>query len=337
MRRASAACAAVVACVVAFASTAQAAAGERDAQAWAGVLDALDDLADEAGAAAGAESLRRGAGDATAPVLSSGRVAELLSRLDGAADDGAAEATWRALFGSGAVALTPTGTGPPAVRARFADSADAARFVQRRLARARRTVLERQDASPGAAALERRIRSTTAGLGSPPRTELHGGGLTRCGPVHVRATGDTAALGDLCADLDRYWSVTGSEAVRVDSRRTGAVPAAERRVTAAASAVEAVVDDVEASAGRPPPKDVHDDERSATEARPEAAPVPQPQAGPQPVLPARSGRGDPVAPVLAAVRLPSTWMPAAGGAAALAIGLLLVRRVRERCAAGVLR
>lgn len=134
MRRASAACAAVVACVVAFASTAQAAAGERDAQAWAGVLDALDDLADEAGAAAGAESLRRGAGDATAPVLSSGRVAELLSRLDGAADDGAAEATWRALFGSGAVALTPTGTGPPAVRARFADSADAARFVQRRLA-----------------------------------------------------------------------------------------------------------------------------------------------------------------------------------------------------------
>ncbi|MFN8105779.1 MAG: hypothetical protein U0U69_15080 [Acidimicrobiia bacterium] len=191
-----------------------------------------------------------------------GDVAALLGQLDGGDDTGAAASVWRSLFGSGAAALAPGSGGPPVAVARFADRDDVARFVARRLARARAAVQGREGPAPGAAALHGRLRRAATALSAPRSVEIRPGVPAPCGPVRVEASGDTAALAGLCADLRTYWGDGGGadgdggqgraapSVVKVTARRTGPLPQAERDLTALASAVDRAGADVETFAAR---------------------------------------------------------------------------------------
>lgn len=325
MRRAAAAAAAAITIAVGAVGAAPTAIAAPHAAGWAEVRAGLDLLLAQADAAAGGAITPGGPGDSGTPANSPAQVAALLARLDGAAESGAAARAWRGLFGSGAAAIAPGADGAPIAGAHFADSAEAARFLRLRVARARAAVRGRTGSTPATVALDRRIRREAAALASPPHRDVAAGAPTRCGPVRLVAAGDTNALGQLCADLDRYWdgyrSRGAAEVVRVEPHRTGPVPAAEQRVTAAASAVERVASDVDTVSSRPAVQDEPPETQPAADAPQQAA----------------MRRDDRFAPVLAAARRPRTWMPAAGGVAAIVLGLTVLRRVREGWSAGVLR
>lgn len=224
---------------------------------WADLRSDVETLAEAAEARTTASFTPAPGAASRGAARSPAQVVEILGRLDGADDVGAAASAWRDLFGAGAAVMAIGAGGGPVASARFVDAATAARFVHRRLARARAAVQGRRGSVAGGAVLHRRLELATSALEQPRRTRFAPGMALPCGPVRVEASGDTTALGDLCADLDAYWAPgsgtpsPGSPTdavVRVVPLRPGAVPEGERWFTTAASVVDAATSEVEAMA-----------------------------------------------------------------------------------------
>lgn len=306
MKRPVAAAAAVVVAASAMLCPAVvgAPAGSPPSPRWADIRADLEALADQARARA-EEALAGTATDQAGrepEARTQGEVAEVLGRLDGADDAGAAASVWRSLFGAGIAALRPDRGGPPATVARLANVRDASRFVERRLARARAVIQGRTGAAQGAAALHDRLRrgADTLAASRSRSVEIRAGVPNPCGPVRVVASGDTSALGDLCSDLADYWGApaagTSAPVVRIATRRTGSVPQADRDLTAAASVVDGAALDVEVLAARRDP---------AASAPGTSAPAPASTQAPAPATSAAAARTtDPLSVAHPAARTP---------------------------------
>lgn len=301
-------------------------------------------------------------GPAGAPVGDPSGLERALGSLDGANFAGAAAAVWRTIFGRGVSVLVPTPGRPPHVRAVFPDAAAGARFLRERIARTRARLQGRSGPAPVASALEGRLRAAAVKLSEPEVQPAVG---DTCGPVAISASGDTTALGRICADLDTYWQVRetprAQAPLRIHPVRTGGLPST-RETTETLSTVEPLLADLLTVAG---------EEQATTPAAPArpGTPAPVPQAAipvPTPSPPATqraaadvtrtvapgatdvpaaaapeggagqepSGPPSRWAPVLAAAREPRRWTAALGGVAALAIGVWLLRTGRDLGRAG---